>query len=101
LSQPTHGRCSIQLLWDILKVNTTTNPLWLGICHEQFCTCIITFLGTPEVQKYEAFYVFHKNGYTAYQPENCETIRHVKGDFGNLKYIPEELDRAPSMLMGN
>ena len=53
--------------------------------------------GTPEVQKYEAFYVFHKNGYTAYQPENCETIRHVKGDFGNLKYIPEELDRAPSM----
>ena len=54
-------------------------------------------LGTPEVQKYEAFYVFHKNGYTAYQPENCETIRHVKGDFGNLKYIPEELDRAPSM----
>jgi hypothetical protein len=27
LSQPTHGRCSIQLLWDILKVNTTTNPL--------------------------------------------------------------------------
>lgn len=45
----------------------------------------------------EAFYAFHKNGYTAYEPDGCETVRHVKGDFGNLKYIPEELDRAPSM----
>ncbi|XP_071132426.1 uncharacterized protein [Mytilus edulis] len=53
--------------------------------------------GTPEKKRLEAFYAFHKNGYTAYEPEGCETVRHVKGDFGNLKYIPEELDRAPSM----
>jgi hypothetical protein len=40
----------------------------------------------------ETFFVFHQNGYNAYNPRGCYTKRQVHSSFGHLKYIPEELD---------
>jgi hypothetical protein len=45
----------------------------------------------------EAFVIFHPNGYTVYEPRDCLTERHVKGNFGNFRYIPDDLDGPPSM----
>lgn len=45
----------------------------------------------------ESVYVFHKKGYGVYNPMGCLTQRSVKPSFGNLLYIPEELDKAPSL----
>ena len=41
--------------------------------------------------------MFHDDGYTMHEPSNCMTQRHVKPDFGNFYFIPDELDEAPSM----
>lgn len=45
----------------------------------------------------ESFIVFHDNGYTMHEPSKCLSQRHVKPDFGNFYFIPDELDEAPSM----
>ena len=71
----------------------------------QFLTQVITNLLTSiavstQKSRHESFFVFHKNGYTVYEPSGCFIDRHVKENFGNLRHMPEELDRAPSMCTG-
>lgn len=41
--------------------------------------------------------MFHKEGYSVYNPEECMTQRLVKASFGNFQYIPDELDEALQM----
>ncbi|XP_070186937.1 follistatin-related protein 5-like isoform X2 [Littorina saxatilis] len=38
------------------------------------------------------FAVFHNQGYTAYNPDDCLKHRSVHGDFGYFKFIPDNLD---------
>ncbi|KAL8563543.1 hypothetical protein ACOMHN_025397 [Nucella lapillus] len=39
------------------------------------------------------FAVFHSQGYTTYDPNDCLKHRTVHGDFGYFKFIPDSLDR--------
>ncbi|XP_076460170.1 uncharacterized protein LOC143293140 [Babylonia areolata] len=39
------------------------------------------------------FAVFHNQGYTVYDPDDCLKHRTVHGDFGYFKFIPDSLDR--------
>lgn len=57
----------------------------------------ILFLGYRQITIEESFFIFHKHGYNVYDPKSCATQRLVKPEYGNLKYIPEELDSAPRM----
>ena len=41
--------------------------------------------------------MFHDDGYSMHEPSKCLSQRHVKPDFGNFYFIPDELDEAPSM----
>ena len=45
----------------------------------------------------ESFLIFHDDGYTLHEPSMCLTQRHVKPDFGNFFFIPDELDAPPSL----
>ena len=38
------------------------------------------------------FVVFHDQGYTAYNPDDCLKHRSVHSDFGYFKFIPDNLD---------
>ena len=38
------------------------------------------------------FAVFHDQGYTAYNPDDCLKHRSVHSDFGYFKFIPDNLD---------
>ncbi|XP_052261854.1 follistatin-related protein 5-like isoform X2 [Dreissena polymorpha] len=45
----------------------------------------------------ESFLIFHDDGYTLKEPSQCLTQRHVKPDFGNFFFLPDELDAPPSL----
>ncbi|KAK3091696.1 hypothetical protein FSP39_021930 [Pinctada imbricata] len=59
-----------------------------------------TDIANYHMSRHESFFVFHKNGFTVYDPTGCYFKRHVKETFGNLLHMPEELDSAPSLCPG-
>ena len=60
---------------------------------------IIRFIPTSlsGVTEQESFIIFHDEGYTMHEPNECLTQRHVQPDFNNLYFIPDELDAPPSL----
>ncbi|XP_033732811.1 uncharacterized protein LOC117322144 isoform X2 [Pecten maximus] len=60
-----------------------------------------TMLSYKNMPIRQSVYTFHKGGYSVYDPNGCLTQRSVKANFGNLQYIPEELDKAPSLCEDN
>ncbi|GAB1606356.1 follistatin-related protein 5-like [Argonauta hians] len=50
---------------------------------------------------HQSFLVFHEQGYIVYEPNDCVIRRNVEKDYGNFKFIPENLDAPPSLCEEN
>ncbi|XP_029633661.1 follistatin-related protein 5-like [Octopus sinensis] len=50
---------------------------------------------------HQSFLVFHEEGYIVYEPNDCVIRRDVGKDYGNFKFIPENLDAPPSLCEEN
>ncbi|XP_046379579.2 follistatin-related protein 5-like [Haliotis rufescens] len=48
-------------------------------------------------KSYGSFIVFHHKGYTVYEPETCLLQRDVTPEFGNFKFIPDNIDAPLKM----
>jgi len=54
-------------------------------------------ISPPVPKEEESFIIFHADGYTMHEPRECLTQRHVKPDFGNFHFLPDELSSPPQL----
>jgi hypothetical protein len=53
--------------------------------------CVYFLVGLAGVEPGK-FTVFHSQGLTAYNPENCLKQHSIHADFGSFKFIPDQVD---------